>query len=83
MLGKISSSWTTMPVHRFPQILLERLAESEYCWSVYANEQSDTLLDRPLSDKARPHVTYSQPTQLRPAHILCLVTDITLFGVGS
>jgi hypothetical protein len=50
---------------------------------LYANEQTDTLLDRPLSDKARLHVTYSQPTQLRSAHILCLATDITLFGVGS
>jgi hypothetical protein len=63
-------------VHKFPQILLERLAESEYCWSVYANEQSDTLLDRPLSDKACPHATFSQPTQLRSAHILCLATDV-------
>jgi hypothetical protein len=29
----------------------------------YATEQSDRLLDRPLSDKALPHVTYSQPIQ--------------------
>jgi hypothetical protein len=42
----------------------------------YANEQSDTLLDRPLSDKVLPHVTYSQPIQLRSAHILCLATDV-------
>jgi hypothetical protein len=31
---------------------------------------------RPLSDKALPHVTYSQPIQLRSAHILCLATDV-------
>jgi hypothetical protein len=42
----------------------------------YANEQSDTLLERPLSDKTLLYVTYSQPIQLRSAHILCLATDV-------
>jgi hypothetical protein len=43
---------------------------------IYANEQYDALLDHALSDKALQHVTYSQPIQLRSAHILCLATDV-------
>jgi hypothetical protein len=43
---------------------------------VDANEQSDTLSNRPLSDKALPDETYSQPIQLPSAHILCLATDM-------
>jgi hypothetical protein len=31
--------------------------------SVYANEQSDRLLARPLSDKSLPHVTFNPPVQ--------------------
>jgi hypothetical protein len=30
---------------------------------MHSNEHSDRLLDRPLSDKTLPHVTYSQPIQ--------------------
>jgi hypothetical protein len=45
------------------QILLESLAEKANCLSVYANEQSDRLLARPLSDKALPHVTFNPPVQ--------------------
>jgi hypothetical protein len=33
------------------------------CLSVYANEQSDTLLARPLSDKSLSHVTFNPPIQ--------------------
>jgi hypothetical protein len=34
------------------------------CSGTVKNGDSNTALDRPLSDKARPHVTYSQPTHL-------------------
>jgi hypothetical protein len=33
------------------------------CLSVYANEQSNRLLARPLSDKSLPHVTFNPPIQ--------------------
>jgi hypothetical protein len=49
----------TGTVHRF----FWKGSQKANCLSVYANEQSDRLLDRTLSDKALPHVTYSQPIQ--------------------
>jgi hypothetical protein len=62
-------------VHRFPHILLERLAEKRIV-DRYAIEHSDKLLDRPLSDKAVPHVTYSLPIQ-RQCQSISFVWQLT------
>jgi hypothetical protein len=49
------------------------------CLSVYANEQSDRLLARPLSDKSLPHVTFNSSVT-RPAHTFCCALDMIYSG---
>jgi hypothetical protein len=57
----------TGTIHRF----FWKASQKANCLSVYyANEQSDRLLYRPLSDKALPHVTYSQAIQRQGQPIL-------------
>jgi hypothetical protein len=61
-------NWISISVHVFgmpeaPSDTVTYADQKANCLSIYANEQSDRHLDRPLSNKALPYVTYSQSIQ--------------------